>query len=88
MGVTIELQNLGDTELCRDITARIEHAFAERGGSWRVSITGSRASEGWEMRIEGPNAFERSYSLIATAGEHEPEAILRLIIRMIPTGSV
>jgi hypothetical protein len=25
MGVTIELQNLGDTRLCHDITAHLEH---------------------------------------------------------------
>ena len=82
--MTIELQNLGDTDLCRDINARIEHAFAERQGNWRVSIIGSRASGNWEMKIEGPQAFERSYSLTAAAGEHEPEAIRRLIVRMLP----
>jgi hypothetical protein len=27
MAVTIELQNLGDAELCKEIAARIEHAF-------------------------------------------------------------
>jgi hypothetical protein len=52
MGVTIELQNLGDAQLCRDITAHIEHAFADRRGDWRVSIAGSRASQNWEMRVE------------------------------------
>lgn len=35
MGVTIELQNLGDVRLCRDITAHVEHAFADRRGDWR-----------------------------------------------------
>lgn len=38
MGVTIELQNLGDAQLCRDITAHLEHAFSEGQGQWRVSI--------------------------------------------------
>jgi hypothetical protein len=57
--VTIELQNLGDAQLCTDITARTEHAFADQRGDWRVSIAGSRASENWEMRVEGPNGFER-----------------------------
>jgi hypothetical protein len=63
MGVRIELQNLGDAQLCCEITAHVEHAFSDRQGDWRVSIAGSRASENWEMRIEGPNGFERSYSL-------------------------
>ena len=30
MRVTIEVQNLGDAQLCRDITAHPEHAFSER----------------------------------------------------------
>ena len=84
MGVTIELQNLGDAQLCRDITAHIEHAFADRRGDWRVSIAGSRASENWEMRVEGPNGLERSYTLSAVAGEHEPAAIRTLVLKLVP----
>ena len=87
MGVRIELQNLGDAQLCRDIVARIEHAFSDKRGEWRVSIAGSRASENWEMRVEGPNGFERTYTLAGTAGEYEPEAIRRLILQLVPTGS-
>jgi len=84
MGLTIELQNLGDVRLCGDITAHIEHAFADRRGDWRVSIAGSRASENWEMRVEGPNGFERSYALAGSSGEHEPEVIRRLILQLVP----
>ena len=84
MGVTIELQNLGDAQLCRDITAHIEHAFADRRGDWRVSIAGSRASDNWEMRVEGPNGFERSYTLAGSAGQREPEAIRKLILQLVP----
>jgi hypothetical protein len=32
-------------------------------GIWRVSIVGSQANDRWEMKIVGPNAFERSYVL-------------------------
>ncbi len=88
MGVTIELQNLGDAQLSRDITAHIEHAFADRRGDWRVSIAASRASENWEMRVEGPNGFERSYTLTRSAGQHEPEVIRRLILQLIPASAV
>jgi hypothetical protein len=84
MGVTIELQNLGDPQLCRDIIAYLEHAFSDRQGDWHVSITGSRAAEDWEMRIEGPKGFERSYNLSLAAGEHQPEAIRNLILRLVP----
>ena len=87
MGVTIELQNLGDAQLSREIVASIEHALSDKSGEWRVSIAGSRGSENWEMRVEGPNGFERSYTLSSTAGQHEPEAIRRLILQLIPAGS-
>ena len=87
MGVAIELQNLGDAQLSGEIVASIEHALSDKPGEWRVSIAGSHASENWEMRVEGANGFERSYTLAAAAGEHEPEAIRRLILQLVPTGS-
>ena len=52
MPVAIELQNLGDAQLCREIVASIEHALGDKRGESRVSIAGSRASENWEMRVE------------------------------------
>jgi hypothetical protein len=86
MGVTVELQNLGDAQLCRDITAHLEHAFSGRQGEWRVSIAGSRVvAESWDLRVDGPNGFERSYTLSAAAGEHEPAAIRVLVLRLLPT---
>lgn len=87
MGVTVELQNLGDADLSRELAACIEHALSERPGEWHVSIVGSRAGQTWEMRFEGPNGFERSYTLAGAAGEHNPEPIRRLILRLAPTGS-
>jgi len=86
MAVIIELQNLGDAQLCRDITAHLEHALCERKGDWHVSITGSRAAENWDLLVQGPNAFERSYTLTAAAGEHLPEAIRGLILQLVPPG--
>jgi len=88
MGVTIELQNLGDAELCREITAHVEHTFSDLQGNWRVSIAGSRAAESWEMRIEGPNGFERSYTLSGAAGEHEAAAIRTLVLKLMPPASL
>jgi len=87
MSVTIESQNLDDARLCSDIVASIEHALCERCGEWRVFIAGSRASENWEMRVEGPNGFERTYTLAGAAGEHNAEAICRLVLQFVPTGS-
>ena len=84
MGVTVELQNLGDAQLCRDITAHLEHAFTGRQGEWRVSIAASRVAENWDLRVEGPNGFERSYTLSAAAGEHELSAVWTLVLRLLP----
>ena len=83
MGVTIELQNLGDAQLCRDITVHLEHAFSGRQGDWRVSIAGSRGAANWDLRVEGPNGFERSYALSADAGEHDPAAIRTLVLKLV-----
>jgi hypothetical protein len=78
MGVTIELQNLGDAQLREDITAHIEPVFTDRRGDGRASNAGSRASENWEMLVEAPIGFQRSYALSAAAGEHDPAAIRAL----------
>lgn len=85
MGVTIELQNIRDSHISREIVASIEHALSDKPGEWHVSIAGSRANENWEVRIGGPNGFERSYTLASAAGEHEPEAIRRLILQLVAT---
>lgn len=44
----------------------------------------SRAAENWELKVEGPNGFERSYTLSATAGEHELSAIRTLVLKLVP----
>jgi len=87
MGVTVELQNLGDEELGREVTARIEHALSGKPGEWRVSIAGSHGSENWDLRLEGPSGFERSYTLVASAGEHDPESIGRLVLQLVPAST-
>ena len=84
MAVLVEMHNTGDPELQRDVVAIIEHVLSDRPGDWRVSIIGSQGSDRWEMKIAGPNAFERSYTLERTAGEHEPHAIAALVVRMVP----
>jgi len=84
MAVTIEFENLGDAHLCRDIRVHIEHALSGRPGNWHISITGSRAAENWDLRIEGPQGFERSYTLSSATGEHEPAAIRALVLNLVP----
>ena len=62
MAVMVEMRNTGDPGLQREVAATIEHTLADRPGDWRVSIVGSQANDRWEMKIVGPNGFERSYA--------------------------
>ena len=84
MPVHVELQNTGDSGARAEICAAIDHALADRPGEWRVSIVGSRATDNWEMKVQGPNGFERSYMLAGAAGEHQPQAIRNLLLRLLP----
>jgi hypothetical protein len=82
--VTIELQNTGDPRARSEILAGVEHVLSGVSGEWRVSIVGSRANDNWEMKVEGPQGFERSYSLLGEAGEHQPEAIRNVLMKLLP----
>jgi len=73
--VSVEMRHAGDPASQREVALVIEHLLADRPGDWRVSIVGSQANDRWEMKIVGPNAFERSYTLEGSADEHRPEAI-------------
>jgi hypothetical protein len=85
MPVSVEMHHTGCVPAVRaEIAAVIEHALVDRPGDWRVSIMGSQANDQWEMKITGPNAFERTYTLEGSAGEHEPQAIGRLVARIVP----
>jgi hypothetical protein len=84
MAVTVEMHNTQSAELQRDVVAMIEHVLSDRPGDWRVSIVGSQDGDQWEMKIVGPHAFERSYTLEGSAGEHEPHTIAHLVARIVP----
>ena len=81
--MTIEMQNTGDPIARREILAGVEHVLSDAAGEWRVSIVGSRADDNWEMKVEGPRGFERSYSLVGEAGEHQPEAIRNVLMKLL-----
>jgi hypothetical protein len=63
-----------------------EQVLAERTGDWRDLIIGSKANDRWEMKIHGPNGFERSYTLEGSFGEHRPEVIGKLVAHMVARG--
>jgi hypothetical protein len=84
MAVSLELHNTGDPSVGAEVRVLIEHALSDRLGDWRVSIVGSRENDGWEMKVEGPNGFERSYTLVGSAGEHQPLVIANVLARLLP----
>lgn len=84
MAVRIEMQNTGDPRVRGETIAVIEHVLSDKPGEWRVSIVGSHANDNWEMKVEGPEGFERSYNLIGSAGEHQPMAIGKLLLKLLP----
>jgi hypothetical protein len=79
------MQNTDDPRARGEIVAVIEHVLSDRPGEWRVPIAGSRANNNWEMKVEGPEGFECSYSLVGSAGEHQPVAIGNLLGKLLPT---
>src|SRR5277367_1972083 len=62
MAISVEMQHWRSESVGR-VRVVVEHVLADRPGDWRVSITGSQANDRWELKITGPNAFERSYTL-------------------------
>jgi hypothetical protein len=83
MPVTVELQNIGDVPLRSEIAAVVEHVLSDRPGVWRVTILGSRANDNWEMKVEGPKGYERSYTLIGSAGEHQPQVLGNVLAKLV-----
>jgi hypothetical protein len=84
MAVSLELHNTGDPSIGAEIEVLVEHHLGDRPGDWRVSIVGSRESDGWEMKVWGPNGFERSYTLSGNAGEHQPLMIGSVLLKLLP----
>ncbi len=84
MGVSVELHNTGDPSIGAEIHALVEHHLSDRPGDWRVSIVGSRENDSWEMKLLGPNGFERSYNLSGRAGEHQAVVIGNVLLRLLP----
>lgn len=87
MPVTVEMHNTGNPELQRDVVAFVEHVLSGRSGDWRISIVGSQGNDRWEMKILGPNSFERSFTLEGSAGQHEPRVIADLVAKMTRASS-
>jgi hypothetical protein len=52
-----------------------------------VSVVGSQANDRWELKVFGPNLFERSYTLEGTSGEHRPETVRAMLGQLLPRRS-
>jgi hypothetical protein len=84
MAVMVEMIHTGCApEVRAEVGTLIEHSLSDCPGDWRVLIIGSQANDRWEMKITGPNAFERSYTLEGTAGQHEPHTIGDIVRRIV-----
>ena len=83
MAVFVEMQNTGDPANRSEIVASIEHALCELQGDWRISIVGSHGSDNWEIKVEGPRGFERMYTLAGSTGEHQPEVIRSVLLKLL-----
>jgi hypothetical protein len=79
--------HVGSEGLASDIRAAVEHALADHSGDWRVSVIGSQANDRWELKVFGPNLFERSYTLEGAAGEHRAETIRAVLRQLLPKRS-
>jgi hypothetical protein len=86
MAVVVELHNTWQVANQSEIVASIEHLLHEEPGDWRISILGSRESDDWEMKIEGPQGFERRYTLAGSAGEYQPQAIRSVLLKLLAGG--
>jgi len=74
----------GYPELQDRIGSAIEHVLVSHPGEWHVTIVGSQRSDAWEIKISGPDTFQRYYTLEGAFGYHDPEVIERVIARMVP----
>src|ERR1700686_4505455 len=84
MAVLLELRNTGDAGVGAEIRALVEHALSDRPGDWRGGVLGSRGKDKLGKKVEGPNGFERSYTLVGGAGEHQPLVIANRLLRLLP----
>jgi hypothetical protein len=82
MAVSVEMHNTGGPALRAEIATAVEQVLSQRSGDWRVLIVGSQANDRWEMKITGPNAFERFYTLEGT-GRHEPHVIRGIVAKIV-----
>ena len=82
MSVVVDMQNTGDQSARTEVVAMIEHVLCDREGQWRVTIVGSRATTDWEMKVEGPKGFERTYTLVGPS-QHQPVVIRDLLLRLL-----
>jgi len=84
MPVSVEIHHTGTPGPQSELKAAIEHALAGREGDWLVSILGSQGNDLWELKILGPNEFERTYTLEGSIGEHSPDAVRAIVGKLLP----
>jgi hypothetical protein len=84
MAVIVEIQNTGDPAGRSEVIAVVEHVMGDRPGRWQVSIVASPERDVWHLKVTGPCAFERTYTLERAAGEQTAEAVGRILSKILP----
>ena len=84
MVVSLEPRNTGGPGVGAEVRVLVEHAPGGRQGTLARVDRRPRENDGWEMKILGPNGFERSYTLVGSAGEHQPFVIANVLTRLLP----
>ena len=70
MPVSLELHNTGDPSIGAEIQALVEHHLSDRPGDWRVSVVGSRESDGWETNVH--SAGHKQFEVFRQFVQHPP----------------
>jgi hypothetical protein len=84
MGVTIELQNLGDVQLCREIAVLLEHSLQRPAE--RPARVGQWIASGGELgSARGRTTWIRTalYAL-SRRWRNEPAVIRTLVLKLVP----
>ena len=67
-----------------EVRAMVENVLAGSARRLARSIFDTQGSDRWEMKIQGPNMFERLYTLEGVGGQHEPRVIASIVSKMVP----
>lgn len=78
---------LADDQHIAAENATDDKALTLNGDNFVFFVEDCHSYDRWELKVFGPNLFERSYTLEGSAGEHRPEAIRAVLRQILPKHS-